>query len=334
MSNLHQVGCGAESVIHALSLVPGAHTNVQEIMMKIGSVETRSIDMLALEASIYGYVIKINHSHIKQKELKNLIVFFIKLATKSTVSLPESLELINKNTPFVVNHNTNSIVISIDNNVVMKRMDGTLRDLYSLSCNNRLYIIHVLEAVLGSLAVLSVMHSLYTFHCDIKEDNILYSYRNDEYQFALTDFGHMRTLYHSTVGVTSRSRSLGTPGSRCPFMYSSEDGQEEFVDDNIMPARIASSPHRIWEDYELARMRTTKRMQMIKNDLFAIGVMLSRIVHPSVELLAKCFVFATHKDVDPVWSVADGINRINEMILEKPDAFREPVVLDRKMPGV
>jgi len=351
-----EIGRGAEGAVSLLADTTTKFVMTTEICSRTGSVLTRWTSTAVLKP--LDLVIK--HGPGVKDELGVLVTLIKKLAATHSAHIAHSthsratpralLRMMELYSPFYVVCDTASILLGLGRDtVVMKRMDGTLREFYALPgvVNSLDGTRHVLDAASSVLSFLAVMHNHDTFHGDIKDDNILFSNTTGaKFKFALSDFGHMRTLRRRRMNA---ARS-GTPGSRSPFSYNdnkalsnddnkalfSEDNKALFSEDHIVSTATADA-NDLWADYAPILNSTTKRRQLVKSDVYAVGVVLARVVDPEVARLARACMFATRvhsTDEDPFWTAGDALLAVRRVMdTKRGDAHDAHLVLDPRMPG-
>lgn len=234
------------------------------------------------------------------------------------------------------------VLVAIDDRVVTRRTSGTLRDFY-YECSGGSprrgrgldTLCAVLDAVAGVACVLATMHRSGTYHCNVQEDNILFHRRGSRAtaQFVLADFDHVRSVYRSHMFAPSLWPSIGTAGYRSPFVYQHVNGgREMFLGEHIVPRTVVDSPDRLWDDYLRASTRTVIRAQLAKNDIYGVGVVLSRIVDSEVARLARACL-AGSAGSEGIWTAHELVLRCRELLARK---LLEPasgsLVLDVHMP--
>lgn len=311
---------------------------VLEMSVSDGALKTRKgivTDPLTEEV-----VLKVMRDTASLEEIHNVVVLLKRiLFSSSRMTLEERMDMIDYHSPFHLNRLRKVVTISIQDHLVLRRMDGSLRDFYHGHAGCKAPsrgggVSDALDAVLGSLALLRMMHEHGTFHCDIKDDNILFCEKTPDKatRFVLSDFGHTRTLYHSHFWSSGTNSTIGTPGSRSPFLYAStQEDMEIFVEDNIVTKHVAR-PEDIWQDYETIRVQTGRRDQMTKNDIYGIGVILARICDQDVRELSRACLFATPAR-SALWSVSGVIEWAERIRNAKKGTQNPPLILDVRMRG-
>lgn len=207
------------------------------------------------------------------------------------------LRVLTQNTPFIVREDRFLVVGVVASGgkahfPMYRRMGGTLSDFqrrFPEESRARVAI----EATRACLDMLGVLLAVGVHHCDVKEDNMLFDVlcrranKDDggakgypprcDATFALSDYGLVR---FSPVTVSSR----GTPGSICPLAYTDDErGRAEFEADHLdTTTRVATSAE-LWDSYK-GRRRAAEGLPAArvheKADLFAVGVMLTRLARP------------------------------------------------------
>jgi len=341
-----EIGRGSEGVISRVVISP-ANSKKQfvmttEICASTGSIHTRWL----ATADLPPLDLVVKHGPGVKAELNCLVTLMKKLVASHSKHLtpgaPQALlRMVDMYSPFQVLDDTSSILLGFDRStIVMKRMDGTLREFYTLPefASSPGGVSYVLRAVVNVLLFLSLMHTHDTFHGDIKDDNILYR-RTPASQpaavtFALSDFGHMRTLRRRRIS----SAKSGTPGSRSPFSYQrtdivADENETLFHEDHIVPTAIADARH-VWLDYAPIMKSTSKKRQLVKTDLYAVGVILARVVDADVAQLARGCIFASQTHTaEPFWTAREALVAVNRVLDKKRDGVRARLVLDTGMPG-
>jgi serine/threonine protein kinase len=355
-----EIARGSEGVISRLVTTTNPANSAKKFVMtteicaRTGSIHTRWLTTADL--SPLDLVVK--HGPGVKDELNCLVTLMKKLAASHgkhlTPNAPRALlRIVDMYSPFQVLDDTSSILLGFDRStIVMKRMDGTLREFYALPefASSPGGVWYVLSAVVNVLLFLSLMHDHDTFHGDIKDDNILYRRTTSSQPgagaaaaaaaaavtFVLTDFGHMRTLRRRSM---SDAKS-GTPGSRSPFSYkrtdiAADENETLFHEDHIVPTAIADARH-VWLDYAPIMKSTSKKRQLVKTDLYAVGVILARVVDADVAQLARACIFAsqTHAAaVKPFWTAREALVAVKRVLDKKRNGVRTRLVLDTGMPG-
>ena len=150
----------------------------------------------------------------------------------------------------------------------------------------------ILSSVASVLKVVSDLSSVDVHHMDIKEENVLFntecepspSAKGCKIRFALTDFG-------LSVIRPDKRHSHGTMGYKSSALLKDDDkSRDEFVTEWIVSASIAT-PKETWISYApIRRLLSGKGRSLLpgqlrgiyeKNDLFGLGVMLSRFLRSS-----------------------------------------------------
>ena len=314
-----------------------------------GATVSSRVNLSELERSMVKLTHRNTNTHTytykNNDEIKCFTHLIAKIFSSQTWTVQKTLQIIAQYTPFVTFPERSSVLLGVNDNIAMKQMDGTLRDYYAhrdrVAQGNAIRdstvgcpggVIHIVDALISVLTFLSIMHRHGMFHCDIKDESVLFELDGKNIRFALSDFGHMRNLYHCSVG--NGGTQLGTPGSRSPFMYGAdEDGMDRFLEDNIM-SQVVVEPEALWSQYESVRAHTTKHSQVTKNDLFAVGVIAARIVDTDVRDFARACVCAT--SARSLWTANDALEWLEDMRARKMRQEEDPnapFVLDVRMQG-
>ena len=160
---------------------------------------------------------------------------------------------------------------------VYRRMAGSLEKVVDPASLSRTGLGGAAHAVV--VTVLDAIEALLrsdAHHCDIKEENLMVGTNS----FALTDFGYL-SVPPVDVGIHYR----GTLGCVSPLLYSpasGSTGREQFLVDHQTPEGVVR-PAEVWASYEDDRRRRIRGRraplhdQLVKNDLYALGVMLARV---------------------------------------------------------
>jgi hypothetical protein len=166
---------------------------------------------------------------------------------------------------------------------VYRRMAGSLEKVDDPASLSRTGLGGAAHAV--AVTVLDAIEALLrsdAHHCDIKEENLMVGTGGggSATGFALTDFGYL-AVPPVDVGVHYR----GTLGCVSPLLYSpasGSTGREQFLVNHQTPEGVVR-PAEVWASYEDDRRRRIRGRraplhdQLVKNDLYALGVMLARV---------------------------------------------------------
>jgi serine/threonine protein kinase len=321
-----QIGKGAEGTISTIRATEAKeYVMTTEVSAKDVSVVTQWVRVVDLEQM--NLVIKHGHYGVLD-EMRRVIRLLRGILSSENMSRERLLHAIDLYTPFHVMYESESVLVGVDDAISMKRMTGTLREFCMreevLTAPPIVTTWYVLNAALCTLSMLCIMHSHDTFHCDIKLDNVLFRDVPSPYKtrdvfpvdFVLTDFGHMRTLRRRGIG--GLGAQSGTPGSRSPFSYD-EDMPEDFIRDSIVPRSIAT-PHEIWNDYNKIRWTTSKKMQLVKNDIFALGIIMCKSNDVRTRDITRACLFATRNGKGdgggplPLWTASDALDAVRSAI--------------------
>lgn len=192
-----------------------------------------------------------------------------------------------------------------------RRMDGSLRDL-SKDQPGGLTLRQLTGAVAATLDAMALLDRCGARHGDVKEHNVLYATRpSGATRYALCDFGYLRF-------PSDHLTPEGTEGSTSPLLFDPHM-QAEFLADYILKPELADAAQ-VWASYahELsdARRRPVAE-QSLKNDLYAVGVMLGHVAvqeplpHPLRDLVRGLLAGS---GTGAIWTLAQARSALRKML--------------------